>query len=394
MKYYCMDDTEISIRTKIKNLYSISAAFSKNSGVIALTVSTIDGFVYTMDSKNKHFDLYFKYVKDAYQKEKDVRDIIILDERLKNLLDSSYEYPYPKNFQNRSLFSDKKINHQKYDLNSISPIIYELIAVVFGVQGIRIDNLSQIRGMRDFFSIVVDTPELERVIPIKFKKNNDFDYSLVLGNMYGFKSIEADITYTPTYIWVTWRVAGINISGSMRYNISKDNINLENQVFYNDVLKYTKEENIESSSILPEEIKNLEDFSNYKIYTLPNGLIIATHIKDDEIDVSYISNNSLICKIRNLYERTCVIEGITCPVTSIKRVNEVYKIDDTLSLSQQYFDDIPYESDLYRNGLVNKVAYEVILDGIHYPIQNDVNIDYFGSLDRDIILKTLERKDK
>lgn len=387
MKYYYMDSDEINIRTKIRNLTSISANVLPKSGRVIVSCSNDLGEVISASNSSKHFDLFLATLSRVYSEEKDTRNIIILNDAVKKILDSSISSRYPDYFKDNVTFPYRHIDYQKYDITSLVPIIYEIISVIFGIEGIEITNFSDISGIRDNFIITVSTKSKSRVIPIKFSKTDDMSYVITMGNMYGSKSVCASIDFSPDALYVNFRVAGINISGKLTYSI-QNGIVEDVEVIYNDTPVM-----INTISIPEEENEELrKKYPNHKIYHLPDDIFVAVLIDGDYKDVHYISKNNLSNKDRNISIRSALIDGLSCPIISVKRIEEEFLIDDEMSIVQEYFIDMPSEDEYYREVLSNRVLFKVIDgDNVYYPKEAS-EIDSLKSLEADIVRLVLEGK--
>lgn len=387
MKYYYMDNDEINIRTKIRNLTSISLNVLPKTGKIIVSCSNDLGEVVSSSNTSKHFDLFLSTLSKVYAEEKDKRNIIILNDTVKEILDSSMKSRYPNYFNEHPTFTYRHIDYQKHDITSLVPIIYELISMIFGIEGIEITNFSDISGIRDNFMVTVSTKTKKRLIPIKFTKTDDMSYVITLGNMYGSKSVCASIDFLDTGISLNFRVAGINISGKITYSI-QDKVVEDVEVIYNDTPVL-----INTISIDEEMNKELMDkYPGYKIYHLPNDLYIAFKEDGNRVDVHYISKSNISTKDRNISVTSALIDGLLCPVISTKRIEEEFIIEPDLSIVQEYFIDIPTEDEYYREVLANNVLFRVIDKGrVYYP-QASEEIDSLKSLEPDVIRLVLGGK--
>ncbi len=387
MKYYYMDNDEINIRTKIRNLTGISANILPKTGKVIISCSNDLGEVISSSNSSKHFDLFLATLSKVYEDEKDRRNIIILNEDIKKLLDSSISSRYPDYFKDNVTYPYRHIDYQKYDVTSLAPIIFEIISIIFGIEGIEITNFSNISGMRDNFIVSVSTNTKSRIIPIKFSKTDDMSYVITLGNMYGSKSVCASIDFTAESLYVNFRVAGINISGSLKYSLN-DEVVEEVEVIYNDTPVMIN--TITIPSVENEELKR--KFPNHTIYRLPNDLYVAILMNENSRDVHYISRNNLSTKDRNLTVRSVVIDGLACPIISVKHIEEEFRISDDMSIIQEYFIDMPTEDEYYREVLANRVLFKVIDHGsVYYPKCED-EINSLKSLEEETIRLVLEGK--
>lgn len=387
MKYYYMDNDEINIRTKIRNLTSISANILPKTGKVILSCSNDLGEVISSSNSSKHFDLFLATLSRVYEDEKDKRNIIILNDAVKKILDSSIGTRYPDYFKEHTTYPYRHIDYQKYDITSLVPVIYEIISVIFGIEGIEITNFSNIKGIRDNFVVSVSTKTKSRIIPIKFSKTDDMSYVITLGNMYGSKSVCASIDFTNDALYVNFRVAGINISGKLVYSISNDVIE-DVEVIYNDTPVMIN--TITIPKVEDEELKG--KYPNHQIYRLPNDLYVAVLIDGDYKDVHFISRNNLSNKDRNISVRSALIDGLSCPIVSVKHIEEEFRISDDMSIVQEYFIDMPAEDEYYREVLANRVLFKVIDHGnVYYPERED-EIDSLKTLEEDSIRLVLEGK--
>ncbi|MDE6141480.1 MAG: hypothetical protein K2G03_02650, partial [Bacilli bacterium] len=66
MKYYYMDEDEINIRTRIKNLTAISTNIVSETNKVILSCTTQEGLTLSFDSKSKHFPLFLDTLSRVY----------------------------------------------------------------------------------------------------------------------------------------------------------------------------------------------------------------------------------------------------------------------------------------------------------------------------------------
>lgn len=388
MKFYSMDSDEINIRSKIRNLTSISANILPKTGLVIISCTNDLGEVITVSNSSKHFDLFLATLSKVYEMEKDSRNIIILNEDIKKLLDSNISSRYPSYFKEHTTYPYRHIDYQKYDITSLVPIIYEIISVIFGIEGIEITKFSDISGIRDNFIVNVSTKTKTRLIPIKFSKTDDMSYVITLGNMYGMKSVCASIDYTADALYVNFRVAGISISGKLVYSLSQE-VCEEVEVIYNDTPVM-----INTIGIPEEDNEELKKkYPNHRIYHLPNDLYIAIFDDGKTKDVHYISKNNLSNKDRHINVKSVIVDGLSCPIVSVKHIEEEFIINEDLKLIQEYFIDMASEDEYYREVLANRVLFKVIDHDKEYYPNEETEVDALKSLEEESIRLVLERKE-
>lgn len=393
MKYYYMDEDEIAIRTEIKNLTAISTSVVKETGLIFLSCTLESGLTLSFDSKSKHFSLFLDTLSNVYKKEKDKRNIIIFDDYTEALLHEKYSKIYKENFDEHPPFENAKIDYQRYDLNSLMPIIAELLSVMYAIEGSSIEEFNNLTGIRNYFTLRIKAFGKNKIIPIKFNKKDDFSYDIILGNVHGSRSINASIDFTNDGINVSWNVAGSPINGTIKFTIDtliKESIS----VIYQDKYIYYNENEyapLEEGKV-PDTLK--KDYEGYNIYSLANNLLIAVSKDGNTSDIHYISDTPNIKKIRNCYKEETDLDGLTIPVLSSQKVIEEYKVDDNLSLIQEFFTYVPYEGEYYNETLQNKVQFRIIEDGITYYPEDKNSVDYIRSLDASMLRKVIEEMNK
>ena len=389
MQYYYMDKDEIAIRTSIKDLTAISTTIINNTNKIILSCSTANGHTLTFDNKSRYFPLFLDTLSRVYAEEKEKRNIIIFDNYSEKILSESYHSVYPYNFDNLPTHENQKIYYQKYDINSLLPIIYELLLVTLSISGDKVEGIIKLTGIRDLFTLKLKVNDKEKLIPLKFTKKDDFCYSLILGNVYGPRSLDVSIDFTNEGLVVKWYVAGSDISGILKYEVGesvKEHVDVFSHtqyIFHNE----EEQEPLETDKI-PKSIKYL--YPGYSIYHLNNDLYLAVYINGLKRDIQYISDTEHIRKTRDFYQEEVEIENLRCPILSSKKVIEEYHITDDLTLTQEFFVYLPLEGDYYENDLQNKVLFKIIADGItYYPSVSD-NISYLKSLDEKMLRKVIE----
>lgn len=389
MKYYYMDKDEIAIRTSIKNLTAISTNVASKTNKTILSCTTEDGTTLSFDSKSRYFQLFLDTLARVYNEEKDKRNIIIFDNYTEKILSERGQSIYPYNFENMPTFENKKIDYPKYDINSLLPIIYELLVATLSISGNKVEGIINLTGIRDYFTLRLKVNGKEKIIPIKFMKKDDFNYEIILGRIYGSRSINSYIHFDADALNVFWDVAGTNISGTLKYEIGssvKHIVSIQSSGMY---IFHNAEEQI---PLKDEEIpKYLHDlYPEYKIYHLSNDLYLALRVDELKRDVHYISETEHIRKTRNYYQEEVEISDLRCPILSSKKVCEEYPISDDVTLIQEFFTYIPLEGDYYEEELQNKVLFKIIADGkVYYPKEND-DVEFIKSLDEKMLRKVIE----
>lgn len=389
MEYYYMDQDEIDIRTKIKNLTAISTNVVNNTGKIILSCTTESGKTLSFDNKSRYFSIFLDTLSRVYAEEKDKRNIIIFDDYTEKLFAEKTSSIYPRTFENLPTFTNQKIDYQKYDINSLMPIIQELLIIMYAIEGSTIDEFNNLTGIRNCFTLHVKVNKNERLIPIKFRKKDDFSYEIILGNIYGYKSINASIYFNNDGIDVSWSIGGSNIYGKMTFTVGPS-VKEVAEVMHKGKYIFYNEQECEKLDLekIPEDLKSL--YEEYEIYQLPNDLFIAIFVDGLKTDIHYISDTEFIRKTRNYYQEEVEIEDLRCPIVSSKKVIEEYPITDDLTLVQEFFVDIPLEGDYYREILKNKVLFKIIADGQAYYPQNNDAIAYIKSLDERMLRKVIK----
>ncbi|MDE6292735.1 MAG: hypothetical protein K2L98_03550, partial [Bacilli bacterium] len=363
MEYYYMDQDEIAIRTRIKNLASISTNVVPKTGKILLSCTTSDGLTLSFDNKSKHFPLFLDTLSRIYESEKDKRNIIIFDSYTEDLLREKHQKLYRENFDEHPSFENAKIDYQRYDLNSIMPIISELLAIMYAIEGTTIEEFGGLTGIRDHFTLRIKVFGKPRIIPIKFIKKDDFNYEIILGNVYGPKSLNAYLYFLSDAIKVSWNITGSPISGNVSYSIDSSIKELVSVIYQDQYICYNENEYLPlKEEELDESIK--KDYPGYNVYRLINNLLVAVSIDGNKRDIHYISITPSLKKTRNCYQEETDIGGLNVPIVSSKKVIEEYPIAENLTLIQEFFTYIPYEGEYYNDVLRKKVQFRIIEDGI------------------------------
>lgn len=393
MKYYYMDEDEINIRTRIKNLTAISTNVVPKTGKIFLSCTTQEGITLSFDSKSKHFPLFLDTLSRVYEEEKEQRYIIILDKYTENLLKERNHKIYKEDFDEHPPLENAKIDYQRYDLDSIMPIVSELLAIIYAIEGTPVESFDGLTGIRDYFTLRIKVSGRNQIVPIKFMKKDEFSYSVILGRVYGQRSLNASIDYSNDGITVLWDITGSPISGKVTYTIDTTIKELVSVIYKNQYIYHNENEYLPlKEEKLPESI--IKDYPGYDVYQLINGLFIAVSIDGDKKDIHYISDTPRIKKTRNCYIEETDFEGLKIPIISSKKVIEEYPIADNLTLIQEFFTYIPYEGEYYNDVLQNKVQFRIIEDGITYYPEQQNSIGYIKSLDESMLRKVIEEMKK
>lgn len=389
MKYYYMDQDEIAIRTSIKNIKAISTSVIPSLNRTFISCTTSSGSVLNFDNKSRHFPLFLDTLSRVYNEEKDQHYIIILDDYTEKILNQKNACTYPYNFEGVPTFVNQKIDYQRYDLESILPIIYELLDATLSISGNKVEGFVKLTGIRDRFTLILKVNNQEKIIPILFTKNDDFSYKLTLGNIFGIHSIDTTIDFLSAGLLVKWYVNGTDISGILNYEVDdkvkKTLLAMEGTTYF-----FHNEEEKESLSEekIPDCIKTL--YPGYDIYHLENDLYIATFKEGLKKDIHFISDTNQLRKTRNYYEEEAKINRLTCPILSSKRVIEEYPITDDLTLTQEFFTYNPLESDYYVGALQDRVSFKIIADGKTYYPKEEKDITYIKTLDEKMLRKVIE----
>lgn len=388
-----MDQDEIAIRTRIKDLASISTNVVPKTGKILLSCTTSDGLTLSFDNKSKHFPLFLDTLSRVYESEKDKKSIIIFDNYTEDLLREKHKKIYKEDLAEHPSFENAKIDYQRYDLNSIIPIISELLAIMYAIEGTTIEEFGGLTGIRDHFTLRIKVFGKPRIIPIKFIKKDDFNYEIILGNVYGPKSLNASLYFSSDVIKVSWDITGSPISGNVSYSIDSSIKELVSVIYQDQYIYYNENEYSPlKEEDLAESIK--KDYPGYDIYRLINNLFVAVSIDGNKRDIHYISVTPNLKKTRNCYQEETDIGGLNVPVVSSKKIIEEYPIAENLTLIQEFFTYVPYEGEYYNDVLRKKVQFRIIEDGITYYPKDKNSVNYIRSFDEQMLRKVVEEMKK
>ncbi len=393
MKYYYMDEDEINIRSRIKNLTAISTNIVPSTRKIFLSCTTEEGLTLSFDNKSKHFSLFLDILSRVYEEEKDQRYITILDEYTEDLLKEKSHKIYKEDFDEHPPLENAKIDYQRYDLDSITPIISELLAIMYAIEGTPIESFGGLTGIRDNFTLRIKVSGRNHIVPIKFMKKDDFSYDVILGRVYGQRSLNASIDYSSEGIRILWNITGSPISGKITYTVGTSIKELISVIYKNQYIYYNENEYSPlKEEELPESIK--KDYPGYDVYQLINRLFIAVSIDGNKKDIHYISDTPRIKKTRNCYQEETEFKGLKIPISSSKKVIEEYTITDNLTLIQEFFTYIPHEGEYYNEVLQNKAQFRIVEDGVTYYPEQQNSIGYIKSLDENMLRKVIEEMKK
>lgn len=396
MRYCYMDEEEIKLRSSLHNLKEINS-FSYSSGVINISCKTLDGVNFSYDTRNKYFPLYYRLLLKAYEEEKENDEIIILGKNTKEILNNDIISIYPKSELNQARIVDKKIDYQKNALSSLKNIIIEQLVLLFNLQGLDVVHVSKLFGIRDNFTIIVETNSSKKVIPIAFDRISNFKYRLKLGNVIGYKDVTLLIDLSNSEIWVNFEVESLSLSGVTTYKVYSNKIVETMDVYQENVKRFHNGE-----EFLPQEKSNryfeLDNITDdYQYYELPNGLKVISRVEEteenQEKNIIYVYEDENMIKYFDTYGKYRVIDSLSCQTIGVMRINEIFKLSDML-VSQVSFDDIDTEKSLYRDVISNGSIMRVLINGAWYDVKNEQEAEVVKCMDSDEIRYMLKLEGK
>ena len=256
--------------------------------------------VLSLDYKNKHFELFLKKVLERYNKEKDKRNIILLGDLTKKIVQDSFFTIVEKEkevVQSTGILVNAKKNQVKCFEKYLKQVLKMILKTIKKYEVVSIDKIDgfNYKYVVDY-SVANIKKQLNMLIFVKEDGNIDFRISNIDGTNVNINGTIEDSFYN---IKTNWYEENDNLKGSIIYN-SKEQL-IEEKLYKGDTLVINRET---SDTLLTEDellisfylkLFNLKELNNVmkiddNCYFLSNSNLL----KNDEEGVIYKNESYLI----------------------------------------------------------------------------------------------------
>ena len=212
-----MDIREVQI-SEIKNLNLIyifttdSILKSKSNRYIGARIVFDDNRTLSMDYKDPYFENFIRRIIERYNKEKDNRNIILLGNLTKSIVqDETFESigTISTNKVGLSLFDTKNFELKKYE-SYFFDTLENILKITKGYETLKIDKID---GYNNKFIVFyhIGSVELEMNIILSFRDQNHIDFKI--GYVDGINlDIDGTIENNINYVNINWKSNTINLS--------------------------------------------------------------------------------------------------------------------------------------------------------------------------------------
>lgn len=256
--------------------------------------------VLSLDYKNKHFELFLKKVLERYNKEKDKRNIILLGDLTKKIVQDSFFTIVEKEkevVQSTGILVNAKKNQVKCFEKYLKQVLKMILKTIKKYEVVSIDKIDgfNYKYVVDY-SVANIKKQLNMLIFVKEDGNIDFRISNIDGTNVNINGTIEDSFYN---IKTNWYEENDNLKGSIIYN-SKEQL-IEEKLYKSDTLVINRET---SDTLLTEDellisfylkLLNLKELNNImkiddNCYFLSNSNLL----KNDEEGIIYKNESYLI----------------------------------------------------------------------------------------------------
>ena len=306
-----MDLKEVQI-SEIKNLNLIyifttdNILRGKSEKYIGIKIVYDDNRTISLDYKDKYFEKFIKRIIERYNKEKSSRNIILLGDLTKKIInDKSFESLGKENTHKTvgiSIFNTNNYELKKYEVYLIETL-KNILKIAKGYEVIEIDKID---GYNNKFVVYysVGTVKLEMHIILSFKDENHIDFRI--NHIDGINlNITGSIENNINNVLIKWSSKTTKLNGKTLYNamygLTEKTINSDIQTIYHS-------EN--SETVLKEDIELISFY--LKLFNIPilkniiktddNNYILGENeiINDIDEDIFYKNNGIQISIKENL----------------------------------------------------------------------------------------------
>lgn len=256
--------------------------------------------VLSLDYKNKHFGLFLKKVLERYNKEKDKRNIILLGDLTKKIVQDSFFTIVEKEeevVQSNGILVNAKKNQVKCFEKYLKQVLKMILKTIKKYEVVSIDKIDgfNYKYVVDY-SVANIKKQLSMLIFVKEDGNLDFRISNIDGANVNISGTIEESFYN---IKTNWYEENDNLKGSIIYN-SKEQI-IQEKLYKGDILVVNRET---SDTLLTEDellisfylkLLNLKELNNVmkiddNCYFLSNSNLL----KNDEEGIIYKNESYLI----------------------------------------------------------------------------------------------------
>lgn len=256
--------------------------------------------VLSLDYKNKHFELFLKKVLERYNKEKDKRNIILLGDLTKKIVQDSFFTIVEKEeevVQSNGILVNAKKNQVKCFEKYLNQVLKMILKTIKKYEVVSIDKIDGFNHKYVVdYSVANIKKQLSMLIFVKEDGNLDFRVSNIDGANVNINGTIEDSFYN---IKTNWYEENDNLKGSIIYN-SKEQI-IQEKLYKGDTLVVNRET---SDTLLTEDellisfylkLLNLKELNNVmkiddNCYFLSNSNLL----KNDEEGIIYKNESYLI----------------------------------------------------------------------------------------------------
>ena len=323
--------------------------------------------VLSLDYKNKHFELFLKKVLERYNKEKDKRNIILLGDLTKKIVQDSFFTIVEKEkevVQSTGILVNAKKNQVKCFEKYLKQVLKMILKTIKKYEVVSIDKIDgfNYKYVVDY-SVANIKKQLNMLIFVKEDGNIDFRISNIDGTNVNINGTIEDSFYN---IKTNWYEENDNLKGSIIYN-SKEQL-IEEKLYKGDTLVINRET---SDTLLTEDellisfylkLFNLKELNNVmkiddNCYFLSNSNLL----KNDEEGVIYKNESYLI----SIFEDEVILKQNQ--KVGISKYNNQVRVllDDILNeytLKKLVIDDKCYIliENKYKKNDIRKYSYNVL----------------------------------
>lgn len=253
--------------------------------------------VLSLDYKNKHFELFLRKVLDRYNKEKDKRNIILLGDLTKKIVQDSFFTIVEKEeevVQSNGILVNAKKNQVKCFEKYLKQVLKMILKTIKKYEVVSIDKIDGFNYKYAIdYSVANIKKQLNMLIFVKEDGNVDFRISNIDGTNVNISGTIEESFYN---IKTNWYEENDNLKGSIIYN-SKEQI-IQEKLYKGDTLVINRET---SDTLLTEDellisfylkLLNLKELNNVmkiddNCYFLSNSNLL----KNDEEGVIYTNES-------------------------------------------------------------------------------------------------------
>lgn len=251
---------------QIKNLnairfYNLVPETSLDKKLFGLKITYDNNQVLDYNYTDEYFEEFVTKVLETYQIEQNKRNIIILNDFTKEIIDkySKLDFKTPNEIPFASKNHINLINNDDFKIKLLEDFLKDIISSLLTLFYNDEINLLNLTGYRNHYTIEFEVNNQKKFVPIIITAQDNFNYTFRINSINNtVMSLKGNIKISDNYLECSLNNNDNTIIGKYFYHV--DTNKCENYILYNNKPCYIKKN---KNSLSEEEIKTINFYLNY-----------------------------------------------------------------------------------------------------------------------------------